>query len=280
MGKTTRKTQEQFVEEVYNLVGNEYTVLGEYKNNKEPILMRHNSESCNNNEWDCTPKWFTKGTRCPACQHRSFKKTTDEFKKEVYDLVGDEYTVLGEYVRTHTHLDMRHNECGHIYPVKPRMFLLGRRCPECKNKQKDSKAVKFIENYLKDNNIQFEREKTFEGFNSNKRLNTPYSFDFFLPEYNLLLEFDGEQHFRAFRNNVEKLKKTHENDLIKNQWVKEHLISLVRLNYKHEKNLEENLDRLFIYESSTTIESEDIYYISEDSSEILNEERYYSSFSE
>ena len=28
------------------------------------------------------------------------KRTTEEFKKLVYDLVGDEYTVLGEYTTT------------------------------------------------------------------------------------------------------------------------------------------------------------------------------------
>lgn len=30
------------------------------------------------------------------------KKTTDQFKREVYGVVGDEYTVLGEYVSAKT----------------------------------------------------------------------------------------------------------------------------------------------------------------------------------
>lgn len=40
------------------------------------------------------------------------KRTTEEFKKLVYDLVGDEYTVLGEYTTTLTKIQMRHNKCG------------------------------------------------------------------------------------------------------------------------------------------------------------------------
>ena len=41
MGK--RKTHEEFVKEVELLVGDEYTVLGQYTNNKNKILMRHNT---------------------------------------------------------------------------------------------------------------------------------------------------------------------------------------------------------------------------------------------
>ena len=39
MGK--KKTHEKFVEEVFNLVGDEYEVLGRYVNAKTKILMRH-----------------------------------------------------------------------------------------------------------------------------------------------------------------------------------------------------------------------------------------------
>ena len=35
MGKTTRKTTEQFTNEIFDLVGNEYDVLGAYINAKE-----------------------------------------------------------------------------------------------------------------------------------------------------------------------------------------------------------------------------------------------------
>ena len=31
------------------------------------------------------------------------------FKKEVYDLVGDEYTVIGEYINSDSLIDIRHN---------------------------------------------------------------------------------------------------------------------------------------------------------------------------
>ena len=64
------------------------------------------------------------------------KKTMDEFKKEVYDLVKDEYTILSTtYKNTNTKIKIRHNceACNnHEYEVRPSNFLRGKRCPKCK----------------------------------------------------------------------------------------------------------------------------------------------------
>ena len=55
-----------------------------------------------------------------------------------------------------------------------------------------SKCEKSILNFLQEKNIKFECQKTFKGLNGvNGGL---LSYDFFLPDYNLLIEFQGEQH--------------------------------------------------------------------------------------
>ena len=59
------------------------------------------------------------------------KKTTKEFKEEVFKLTGDEYTVLGEYIGAHTKILMKHNKCGYEWEVVPSSFLQGHRCPNC-----------------------------------------------------------------------------------------------------------------------------------------------------
>lgn len=59
------------------------------------------------------------------------KKTHEEFTKEVVNLVGDEYTLLNEYVTAHDKIKLIHNPCKHIYQVKPNNFLKGQRCPNC-----------------------------------------------------------------------------------------------------------------------------------------------------
>ena len=50
------------------------------------------------------------------------KKTHEEFVSEVYELVGDEYIVIGKYQTTHTPIKMKHVVCGSIINVRPSNF--------------------------------------------------------------------------------------------------------------------------------------------------------------
>lgn len=138
-----RKTHNDFCKEVYSIVDNEYSVIGNYVSSRQHIAIKHNI--CNT-IWYITPDNFLRGYRCPSCQHRSYKKTTDEFKSEVYSIVGDEYIVLGEYVKNTKPIEIIHNVCGTIYKVTPNNFLSkNRRCPECANNKKRTKDQFILE---------------------------------------------------------------------------------------------------------------------------------------
>src|SRR5690606_14310259 len=84
-----RKTHEEFIEEIQKLVGGEYTALDQYSNSQTKIEMIHNR--CGY-KWKIIPNNFLKGRRCPKCIKKEmgekFKKTTSQFKKEIFDLVG------------------------------------------------------------------------------------------------------------------------------------------------------------------------------------------------
>ncbi|HDK7194924.1 TPA: hypothetical protein PTV74_003231 [Clostridium botulinum] len=124
----TCKTQEQFEKEVYDLVGDKYSVVGKYVKGSIKIRMKHNK--CKH-EWDVIPNKFLQGTRCPEC-HRGGKKSHEEFVEEVSELAGDEYTVLGKYIKSSKNIRMRHNKCGYDeWDVAPDNFLRGTRCPKC-----------------------------------------------------------------------------------------------------------------------------------------------------
>lgn len=127
-----KKTHEEFAKEVYNLEGENYDVISKYINSYTKILMRHNS--CGT-EYEVIPSNFLKGSRCPEC-YGTKKKTTIEFKKEVYNLVGDEYKVIDNYINAKTKLTMKHEICGNEYKVKPNLFLTGIRCPICNGLKK------------------------------------------------------------------------------------------------------------------------------------------------
>ena len=53
------KTHEQFCQEVYQLVGDEYEVISEYINAKINVNLKHNNESCNYYIWNIRPNNFT-----------------------------------------------------------------------------------------------------------------------------------------------------------------------------------------------------------------------------
>ena len=115
-------------------------MLGEYITSKTPIRMRHNT--CGY-EWDTTTpaSFIYKNSRCPECSKNKSSVTTDEFKQEVYDLVGDEYTVDGEYVNIRTKIPIIHNVCGTRWMVRPNDFKQGSRCPKCAHAKKAGKKA-------------------------------------------------------------------------------------------------------------------------------------------
>lgn len=127
-----KKTQEQFVQDVFELVGSEYTVLSEYKTTEHKVLIRHNK--CGH-EWLITPHSFLRGHGCPKCAKKKlssiFSKTQECFEQNVRDLVGDKYTVMSKYKNGITKITMKHNECGYIWDTTPSSFLTAHECPKC-----------------------------------------------------------------------------------------------------------------------------------------------------
>jgi hypothetical protein len=73
----------------------------------------------------------------------------------------------------------------------------------------------------------------------------PLSFDFWIPSLNTLIEYDGEQHFRAnpFFGGVESLKQTQRRDKIKALYARRHGKKLIRIKHTTE-NIELSLTKM------------------------------------
>jgi len=135
-----KKTHKQFEKEVKTLGNNEYTVLSEYINTSTKISLKHSK--CGY-EYNVAPSDFLEGDRCPKCSGL-MKKTIKQFKQEVYGIVKDEYTVLGEYINNKTKILFRHNACGHEYLVAPNRFLCGDRCINCSQRNVSAKEIEIL----------------------------------------------------------------------------------------------------------------------------------------
>ena len=89
----------------------------------------------------------------------SIKITTESFKKYIYDIYGDEYTLLSQYEGTHKKVLMRHNKCGREYEVSPNKFKSGRKCPYCANIMRSIKLKKSKDILQKELNEMYGKEE-------------------------------------------------------------------------------------------------------------------------
>lgn len=178
----------KFKEEVFNLVGDEYTVIGKYINSQVKITIKHNS--CGRT-YKVQPNEFLQGKRCSKCSGR-MKLNTDIFKERVLQQSGKEYQVMGEYVNSDTPIEVLHTVCNNTFLVPPKEFTgkKQRRCPHCIGLASGiSIGASKIRDFLKESNIPFTREKIHLVNNHRRR------FDFHLKKTKLYIEFDGQQHF-------------------------------------------------------------------------------------
>lgn len=92
-----------------------------------------------------------------------------------------------------------------------------------------SKGELYIEEVLHELNVVFEQQKRFKNCRNKK----PLPFDFYLPQYNLCIEYDGEQHYKPVKywGGKEKLSKQQLNDEIKDRFCQDNNIKLVRIPY-------------------------------------------------
>ncbi len=151
--------------------------------------------------------------------------TTEEFIKNAKMIHDGKYDYsLVNYNNSHIKIKIicpKHGE----FLQKPNAHLNGRGCPMCN----ESKGEKEIIRYFKEKNIKYKPQKTFENCNYKYVLR----FDFYLPEYNLCVEYNGLQHYipidffggiRTFNINKERFE-------IKENFCKENKIDLLVIKY-------------------------------------------------
>ena len=103
-------------------------------------------------------------------------------------------------------------------------------CEKCKV----SSGVIQIEKFLDKNNISYTREYSFDDCLHKRKLR----FDFYLPDFNMCIEYDGEQHFKPTRfgsmtqeQAEQGFVRTQQNDTIKNEYCRKNNIKLIRIPY-------------------------------------------------
>ena len=120
-----------------------------------------------------------------------------------------------------------------------------------------SKGEDKIVRLLNSARVRYEREVSVQKLNGKKGVPLRYDFGIYQNgKLVILIEFDGEQHFKAinFFGGEEGLQENQKRDKIKNEFCLKNSITLYRIPYWEENKLNIILTEIFKEKSSTTIE--------------------------
>lgn len=215
-----------------------------YINNEEKlkfICNKHKNKGIQYKSWG---NILTKNNPCIYCSKenhlKKVMKSEEKFIKEVYEVHGDKYKIISNYKGSNNKVLVHCNKCGQDFEIKASHLLDGHGCGICTK----SKGEEYIKLYLDNKKINNIREYKFDDCIGIKR---KLPFDFYLPDYNMCIEFQGIQHYKPVEifGGLKKFKEQQINDNIKRKYCKNNNIYLLEISYKDIESISEILDKVF-----------------------------------
>jgi hypothetical protein len=229
-----QRKKEEFIknsEKIFNGIY-DYSNI-KYINNRSKLKLNCTEHG----DFKISPQFHLKGNGCPVCRKNYTKKNNKlnfiEKSNKIHNNVYDYSNI--NYITNKIKIEIKCDKHG-IFQQKPNDHISGRGCPTCSN----SKGELAIRKYLTKNNINFFEQYT---FNDCKSINL-LSFDFYLPKYNMCIEYDGKQHFKSieFFGGDETFEGIKMRDVIKNNFCEKNNMKLVRIPYYNYNKIKETLN--------------------------------------
>ena len=181
-----KRTKEQFIEEAKKIHGDKYDYSKvEYVNintNVCIICPKHG-------EFLQRASSHLHGCGCKKCNNEKNRYTTQQFIEKVKLIFGNIYDLYKvDYKTTYDEVCIICQKHGEFWK-KPIDIIQGHGCPLCNS----SSLEREIRLFLNENNIFFEEQKKFIWLQNKQSY---LKLDFYLPQYNIAIECQGEQHFK------------------------------------------------------------------------------------
>jgi hypothetical protein len=215
-------TTSDFIQKAKKVHNNKYDYSNvNYINNKTPVKI-----ICPiHGEFIQKPNIHLNGSNCQICSIEEIKIKKDFFIEKSNTLHNFKYNY------SQIEINGVKNKVKIICPIHgefyqtPENHLLGKGCSSCNESTGEKKVSIFLDN----NNIKYEKQKTFKNCTFKRKL----KFDFYLPDYNTCIEYDGIQHYESIEifGGKDSLIKQIEKDNIKNKYCKNNNITLLRIKY-------------------------------------------------
>ena len=168
------------------------------------------------------------GSGCPKCalikKGKSKNSTTEEFVTKANKVFNGFYDYsLVNYKKAKIPVIIICPEHGEFMQT-PNSHTNGKGCPICKESKGEIQIRKILNNL----NIKFKPQHKFADCTNKKEL----PFDFYLPEHNTCIEYQGEQHYKPVKHfgGAIKFLKTKTNDSIKLKYCLNNDIKLIIVN--------------------------------------------------
>lgn len=213
-----------------------YTLLSEYKQANAHL----NIKCPNNHEYPASWSKFMRGRRCPICakdnKRKQVEKQVNNFLEKTESFLLEHKLKLIEqssYVNRNVSELIVKCENDHTTTIKYSQLYDNYIpfCTICEISLNKSSGEREMSKTIQGLDVEFETEWHFNKHPQLKGTGTTYlRFDFFLPDYNLVIEYDGEQHFKDIPH-WSSLKSLQRRDQIKNQFCLDNNIRLLRIPY-------------------------------------------------
>lgn len=237
-----KRTTDEF-KSIVKKINPNITILSEYVDSRTKVLCKCNIDGY---KWYSIPSNMLHGkSKCPICHRKDIGNLTrnngEDVIREIYR-INNEIEILDEYYSLKEKLKCRCKICNNIWYANSINLLHGKSCPVCKS----SKGERTIRMILEKWGIKYECQKKF-----NDCIDMfPLPFDFYLPLDNVVIEYDGEFHYRPFDNSEKSnsvFLKTIKHDKIKNKYCNDNKINLIRIPYWDFENIEYILFDNFVH---------------------------------
>lgn len=185
-----KKDKETFINQAKEIYGEKYAYEKvDYKNNKEKVIITCKEHG----DFEVRPDNFLHGHGCLKCsilkKPQCLPWTTEEFIEKAKQIYGNTFTYEKTvYKNYETQVIITCKKHGDFL-VTPDNFLHNHSCPHCSISLMEQNLKLIFDEY----NIKYEQQKQFEWLKYNDKL----KLDFYLPDYNIAIECQGLQHFKA-----------------------------------------------------------------------------------
>jgi very-short-patch-repair endonuclease len=222
--KTIKWTKEIFIQESKKIYNDKFDYsLVEFTRKKDNIILKCNE---NNHVFTTTICSHLEGKGCIVCNLNAYiltiRNTNEDFINKSKSIFGENkfnYSKVN-YVTNKIKVILICNEKNHEFEVQPIKHYLSIGCPKCINKSES---------------LLFEKIKPFYNsiihqyyFKNNENIKT-YPFDFLIEEYKIIIELDGDHHFRDVLHHDSKVVDRQRIDFLKMMFAMKNGYSIIRI---------------------------------------------------